>query len=658
LTNTAQTQTHSQQQKKQIPSTKTPLKSTAAAAAAAASTTTTTSPQILQFHPKPKLSRSKSSGGFGTAGTTTTTTTTTTCSTPLVPSKAPITRPKSPNLRTTARLGKLTQQKHPTPPGISISAKHENDAPKHANISKMHKLTIPRPPRLSTSERHGQKVYSTTAAAAAATATAIPTTTAITPNTEHKTYTNRSAENSVTSINNTNNKTRLFMADTKSALVLPPHFVNTLRDHGGANHGCGSHGNTMSPTSSNIKRRTEPLSVTVPITPQVLKRSTRHSRHTTASPNPKELSTQQKRELEEMAYIATHQFKARALPKTTTTAASNTFHNHSRAPLSQNTTTTKGPRTFAVAPPTMTPLSSTDEIELTKKFRALPLPKFLAKATTSTKLSAKQNHDPDFATRPKIITIPTPRKPNHPKVPTETTTFLRGAHNPRTSSGSIRDNIKITPRPTSPKPFNLLSEMRGVLHQEQLQERIRLEEQQRDTLTRSFKAIPVRPTRSRKPSITPLTEPCEFRLQTDLRHELHQAELESKIEAMETRRIMESVIKPLPIPKTLYTPTFKPVMPSELGREPIQGAAPHLETIVQSKRRQSFDQEAKGRREKEERIKKLMEQEEELETDREIRELRQLPANEGGFNPVTNTAPLLKLGSSQVTIPARLSLHQ
>jgi hypothetical protein len=652
LRNTVQKQAHSQQQKKQIPSTKISLKPTTP------STTniSTTTPQILQSHPKPKLSRSKSSGGSGAAGTTTTTITTT-CSTPLVQTKAPITRPKSPNFRTTARLGKPTQQIHPTP--TRISSKNENDAHKHTNSNKIHKLTIPRPPRLSTSERHGEKVYSTTAAAAIA--TAIPTTT------EHNnTYSNRSAENSVTSINNTNNKTRLFMTDTKSALALPPHFVNTLRDHSEANHGGGSHVNTMSPTSSSIKRKKEPLSVTIPITPQVLKRSTRHSRPTTASPNPNELSTQQKRELEEMAYIATHQFKARALPKTTTTVASNTFHNHSRASLSQNTTTTtKGPRTFAVAPPTMTPLSSTDEIELTKKFRALPLPKFLAKATTATKPLAKKNHDPDFASRPKIITIPTPRKPHHPKVPSETATFLRGAHNPRTSSGSIHENIKITPRP--PKPFNLLSEMRGVMHQEQLQERIRLEEQQRNSLTRSFKATPVpnflnkRPTPSRKHSITPLTEPCEFRLHTDLRHEIHQAELESKIEAMETRRVMESVIKPLPIPKTLYTPTFKPVMPSELGREPIQGSAPHLETVVQSKRRQSFDQEAKGRREKEERIKKLMEQEEELETDREIRELRQLPANEGGFNPVTNTASLRKLGSSQVTpnaIPARLSLHQ
>jgi hypothetical protein len=197
--------------------------------------------------------------------------------------------------------------------------------------------------------------------------------------------------------------------------------------------------------------------------------------------------------------------------------------------------------------------------------------------------------------------------------------------------------------------------MRGVVHHEQLQERVRLEEHKRDSLARSFKAIPIpkflnnRPPPLRKQSTTPLTEPCGFRLQTDLRHELHQAELDSKIEAMETRRIMESVIKPLPIPKTLYNPMFKPVMPSELGREPIRGSAPRLETFVQSKRRQSFDQEAKERREKEERIKKLMEQEEELETDREIRELRQLPSNEGGFNPVTNTTSLLKFGSSQVT---------
>lgn len=205
------------------------------------------------------------------------------------------------------------------------------------------------------------------------------------------------------------------------------------------------------------------------------------------------------------------------------------------------------------------------------------------------------------------------------------------------------------------------------MHQEQLQERIRLEEQQREDVARSFKARPApkfsimnNKTPSRRHSATPLTEPREFRLQTEVRHELHQAELESKIEAMETRRILESVIKPLPVPKTLYTPNFKQVIPSELGCEPNHGSAPHLETVEQSNRRQSFDQEAKERREKEEKIKELMQHEEELETDREIRELRQLPANEGGFNPVINTS-FLKLRSSRSTRnarPAILNFHQ
>ena len=546
-----------------------------------------------------------------------------------------LTKPISPKFTTNERLGK------PKPPSVPIQKEKENSNHDSRSSSKSSseptKLTIPRPPKLSTLERNGEKIYS------------------LTTNTRCKkpSHANSSATSSVGdtssvehSVTSSQKDSYLFMAETKSVIVMSQHFVNTLREPN----------DTNSPKSFQKRRRS-----TIPRTPMVLKRTT--STRKKVHDAPPTLSTKDR---EEMEYRAAHQFKARPMPRpvssVSTTSLQQQLRTQKKSPSSLSNTNNNMSRQsrMSSSPPPLPP-SSADELELAKQFKARPLPNYLVQRlfrtttqpTTGTGLDSKNQEDPDLKSKPKIISFP--RVPVQTKVPSiirqrierrQEMDSKRNTHKTtssvaRSSTGNIR-NTQVPFTTTIPKPFVLESEIRGMNHQDNFQERIRHEEEHTKELARSFKAKPAPSRRhsSARPftpghSDAPLTEPRGFHLQTELRHELHQADLQSKIEAEAARRALElNNVKPLPVPKTLYKPGFKPVVPSELGRKPVRGSSPHLETSAQSKRRQSFDLEAKERRDKEEKIKQLMEKEEELEAELEIHDLRQLPASEGGFNPV------------------------
>jgi len=533
-----------------------------------------------------------------------------------------VTKPISPKFTTNERLGKS----QPPPPPIQKEKENHNVRSSSKSSSEPSKLTIPRPPKLSTLERNGEKIYSLT-----------NTTRCKKPSTNNSSATSNVGDNSSVehSVASSHKNSHLFMAETKSVVVMSQHFVNSLREQNDTS--------TNSPKSFQKRRRS-----TIPRTPMVLKRPTsRKEGHD-------EIPTLSKKDMEEMEYRAAHQFKARPMPirpvssVSTTSLQQQKITTNKKSPSSSNNISRLS-RTSS-SPPPLPPLSA-DELELTKQFKARPLPKYLVKRsfttttqpTTGTALNSKNQEDPDLKSKPRIISFP--RIPVHTKVPS----FIRQRIERRqevdhkrsdthSSTGSISNN-RVPFKTTVPEPFFLESEVRGMNHQDDFQERIRQEEEQ--TKSRSFKAKPAPRRHSAARPFTPghsdapLTEPRGFNLQTDLRHELHQADLQSKIEAEAARRILESnSVKPLPVPKTLYKLGFKPVVPSELGRQPVRGSLPHLETNAQSKRRQSFDLEAKERRDKEEKIKQLMEKEEELEAELEIHDLRQLPASEGGFNPV------------------------
>jgi len=408
--------------------------------------------------------------------------------------------------------------------------------------------------------------------------------------------------------------------------------------------------------------------VTVPHTPAVLKRP----RSSRCQPP----RSQKELEEETAAYIATHQFKARPMPdlsyKPPHLSSPNSPHPRLKPTITRPFRLSLESR---VSVPVLPPASA-DELELAKQFKARSMPIFAKTSPlpniSSSKTSAIRSHDAGDSSKPRVISVP-----REPRLSTGTQTERRqdisvaarqkdvvskskekkcdAVEKQRrerdgiasSSAASRSSNAASRSGPTIPQPFHLESELRGDIYQEQLQERIRQEEMNRSELARCIKAKPA--PRFSTP-FTPqhsgveLTEPLGFSLKTDIRHEQHQAELESKLQAVETRLSMESRVKPLPVPKTLYKAGFRPVVPSELGREPIRGSAPLLNTDVQSKRRQSFDQEMTERREKERKIKALMQEEEKREIDREIYELRRLPASEGGFIPVA--------------LPLNAALHQ
>lgn len=304
------------------------------------------------------------------------------------------------------------------------------------------------------------------------------------------------------------------------------------------------------------------------------------------------------------------------------------------------------------------PPPTPDEVELAKRFHAIPVPASVYRAPPSMR------RDPVERSR----TCTTPRAPKLSTTARMTDTTRRdmeerGFHNVEERARERERSAKLkqredmreaiekasgysTPRskgPTVPRPFNFPSNSRHEAHVAEQEERVLNELEEIKQQAKSFRARPApsstrrpRPESSRKRDAPEriLTEPAPFRLLSAQRHTVAQQELLVQMEAEEEeRRRLAMGVKATPIPRSTYKrPPSTPRAPAELS----QPVGPQLMTERQSEHRRHFDEEVRERREAELLQKKRDEEAKVAEIEREIQELRRLPVSEGGLLQVAN----------------------
>lgn len=183
-----------------------------------------------------------------------------------------------------------------------------------------------------------------------------------------------------------------------------------------------------------------------------------------------------------------------------------------------------------------------------------------------------------------------------------------------------------------------MTECRGSATKARLESVKKQEEEEANRLASGFKAQPVPNYHAMNVQSTPkrepkeLTEPVPFNLNSTQMHEVAQAELQEKIELEETERnLLASATKANPIPSTTYKPDFTPNKPSETGRTPLKGISPDLVTKSQAKNRAEYDKVNKTRMDDILQEKTLLHERKEAEEQEELNEKRRMPVSEGGM---------------------------
>jgi len=183
---------------------------------------------------------------------------------------------------------------------------------------------------------------------------------------------------------------------------------------------------------------------------------------------------------------------------------------------------------------------------------------------------------------------------------------------------------------TVPKPFNLQTEIRREIHEANLQHRLKDEEKLEHRL-RQYKATPA-PDFNRRP-FTPkrsdkeLTTPEPFQLESCSRHEVCQSQMEEQRvrESKELRQLSSFKAKLAPRAKAPFTPRLN------ISKKPSLSIGPNFETEVRARSREAFDKEKEQRKKNEFAKKRLLQRKKELEEKRELMAMRRKSVVEGGF---------------------------
>lgn len=300
------------------------------------------------------------------------------------------------------------------------------------------------------------------------------------------------------------------------------------------------------------------------------------------------LSTEEK-EKEMMEYYASHPFKAG--PVVTHAAAVR------RLPVKPNKRrmTAPGPLHFrSNGRSESTSGQDKDSQEMPKQFHARPMPTFsqpvkrpTARATAATKTTTTPkpfslSSERKVRTDPRVVATPNDveltRKFQARPVPKSTyVPPISQATSPRTPASArrsaqaavqqreLRKAENKSPSPPA-KPFVLQSSLRHEAYQKQRAEKLAQEEAQRreqmSFTARSFKKSPTPPERIRTDMDREPTEPCPFQLSGVARHAAFGQEQHEKLAAEEEERRRQADFKAKPFPKSTYA--TKPLSPKQM----------------------------------------------------------------------------------------------
>jgi len=307
------------------------------------------------------------------------------------------------------------------------------------------------------------------------------------------------------------------------------------------------------------------------------------------------------------------------------------------------------------------PPPTPDDIEMAKQFHAKPIPASVyRRPAPRPKRDTMEGRGPTTPRGPRLST--SQRMTDTKRREMEE----RGFHNAeertrereRLLKAKQRDEMREalekasgyrTPRskgPTVPRPFQFQSDARHEAHRAELEETMVHELEDIKRQAESFRARPapestrrLRPPSARKRPVPEraLTEFEPFQLQSVQRHAHAQQELLAQVEAEEEeRRRLAQGPKANPVPRSTHKRPPLMVTTRAAQEDLVQPVAPRLMTQKQAEHRRMFDEEARRKREAELLQKKREEEAKVAEIEREIQELRRLPVSEGGLMQVAN----------------------
>jgi hypothetical protein len=191
---------------------------------------------------------------------------------------------------------------------------------------------------------------------------------------------------------------------------------------------------------------------------------------------------------------------------------------------------------------------------------------------------------------------------------------------------------------TVPEPFQLESEARHQAAQLDIEHTRREEIEELNRMSTSFRANPPPTSRVAQKlsfssaeyaySAKELTQPEPFHLESISRHELSRKQMAEKIQQEEAEREEISKVRAIPLPKTTYR---KQKLRREAPQTPIQPFSPALQSKSRAMQRKDFNAAASQRKKEELLSKERFEQQRQTELDAEIAELRRLPTKDGGL---------------------------
>ena len=290
-------------------------------------------------------------------------------------------------------------------------------------------------------------------------------------------------------------------------------------------------------------------------------------------------------------------------------------------------------RASAVAP---TPRS--EEKEPVLEFKARPLPKstFKSPSQPKTPLNSPSSQPSDIkpptlrstarAERRQAASEASHKKAE--KLAQEKEVQARIRQRKKHNDAILKAEAK-SPMPPQ-EPFTLQSSLRHEAYQKQMEEKRREEqaEQKRQTAfhARSFHTTPT-PEKIKSPRQPTASQP--FHLSSVARHQAYDEEQRRRLQAEEDERKKQAKFKARRIPKTTYE--YKQILPK--GGPLVDPFSPELQMKQRAVERKAYDEYADQERVAEEARKKAIEERMAAEEEEELREQRSLPVSEGGMIP-------------------------
>lgn len=331
-----------------------------------------------------------------------------------------------------------------------------------------------------------------------------------------------------------------------------------------------------------------------------------------------------------------HQFRARAMPSFAKPTQSQIASSKARA----KPTTTPKPfsrltdRQIRTEPRDVT---SPDDVEMSKKFHARPVPKSTYKPPSPRSNPVSPMAGQSTVGPPKLATMARTEKRNAASEASRRNVDAQVIEKDRQAKlrqrqkheeAILKAETKTPPPPT--KPFVLHSSLRHEAYQKQLAEKHAVEEEaarkKMSFHARSFKSPPA-PERIRAEHGP--TEPKPFALSCVTRHEAFKHEKQERLVAAEEELRRQTDFKAKPVPKSTYV--YKPISPK--AGELVDPFSPELQSKQRAQDRKEFD--AQAYRERMEKVASQKSQDDRIaaEEKADLEERRSLPAHEGGMIP-------------------------